>query len=111
LLVNFGAWAVNRAHDVGHTGLVRHESSQVRGGFGIVAWERTNAALVATGTLPWKEPKGPVAWSFKLTVRHVVSFGFVLFSYLNINFKLIIELVRLPEPRPCCKFLFRADGS
>lgn len=72
LFVELGTRLVDLTHDVGHTGLVAHEGGQMGGLGGIIAGERANltAATVVGAALAGKESQGPVAGSFKLTVRH-----------------------------------------
>ena len=57
--------------DVGHTGLVTHESGQVDGFAGVVAGERSNAATVVTCAPLGQVGEGAAPWVLKLSVGHV----------------------------------------
>lgn len=69
LLVHLGAGTVQVTDNVGHTGLVTHEGSQVDGLGSIILGEGLGLAPVAGSTLAGQESKGTVARPLKLTVR------------------------------------------
>jgi hypothetical protein len=58
LLVQRRTRLLHSAQNVGHAGLVSHESSEMRGGRGIILGERTNVTTMLGGSLSGKEPKG-----------------------------------------------------
>jgi hypothetical protein len=68
LFVDLGLRFVGLTHDVGHTGLVAQEGSEVAWLGGVILGELANAAPVVGGALAGKEPEGSVAGSFKLAV-------------------------------------------
>jgi hypothetical protein len=70
LLVDLGARLVSLAHDVSHTGLVTHESSEVRLGSGIIRRETADLSPVLLGALAGKESEGTVTRGFELAVGH-----------------------------------------
>ena len=53
LLVDLGAGSVHLPHDVGHTGLVAHEGSQVDWLASIVLGEGLASSLVSLGAFLW----------------------------------------------------------
>jgi len=70
-LVHEGTRTVNATDNVGHTGLVSTERSQVAVLASIVLWEVTNATKVVLGTLLREESQVTMAGGFEFTVRHV----------------------------------------
>jgi len=80
LFVVTGTGFVQITSDMGHTGLVAHETGQMaRFGF-IILGESLDFALVMPGTLAGQESQGSVAGCFKLTMRHLFSGGEVALS-------------------------------
>ena len=71
LLVELGTELVDGTGDVGHTGLVTHESSEVGLLGGIIDREGTDVATVVLGALARQETKVSVAGSLELTVGHL----------------------------------------
>mmetsp|Transcript_26189 Transcript_26189/g.54698 ORF Transcript_26189/g.54698 Transcript_26189/m.54698 type:complete len:248 (+) Transcript_26189:315-1058(+) len=70
-LVHDGTRTVNSTDNVGHTGLVGAEGSEVGSSRRIgVLWEGADATRVVLGTLLGEEPKGSTAGGFEFTVRH-----------------------------------------
>lgn len=69
LLVELGAWAVQVTDDVGHTGLVAHETGQVHRLGGIILGEGLAAGSLAGSALPGEESERTVARGFEFTVR------------------------------------------
>jgi hypothetical protein len=58
--------------NVGHTGLVTHEGSQVDGFFSIVTGERLDFTTMTTSTFTGKEAQRTVTGVFEFTVRLVI---------------------------------------
>merc|ERR1719220_40266 len=73
LLVDLGAGSVDLPDDVGHTGLVAHEGSQVDRLGRIILWEGLNLAAVSLGPLFREESLRTVTRSLELPVRHLSS--------------------------------------
>jgi len=53
--MHFGPWPVKITDNVGHTGLVAHESGQVNWLLGVIPWKGLDLPPVAGSTLPWEE--------------------------------------------------------
>merc|ERR1719243_269874 len=70
LLVVLGTGTIHLTDNVGHTGLVSHEASQVDLLAGIVLREGLGLAAVALGPFLGEEPLGPMTGSFEFPVRH-----------------------------------------
>jgi hypothetical protein len=68
--VQLGARFLHSSHDVGHSGLVGKESSQVGLLRIIVSGKRLHLSTVSGGSLSGEESQRTVSWSFKLTMRH-----------------------------------------
>lgn len=68
LVVDLRSGLVGLTEDVGHTGLVAHEGSEVAWLGSIVLGELSDAASVVRASFAGEEPEGPVAGSFKFTV-------------------------------------------
>jgi len=73
LLVELGTRLVNLAHDVGHTGLVPHESRQMARLRGIVLREGFDLTPVVSGALLREKSQRTVARALELTMRHLPS--------------------------------------
>merc|ERR1719225_462512 len=73
LLVDLGAGSVDLPHDVGHTGLVAHEGSQVDRLGRIILGEGLDLAAVSLGPLFGEESLRTVTRSLELPVRHFSS--------------------------------------
>jgi len=56
--------------DVSHAGLVTHEGSEVDGGRGVVAGERSNATVMMSGPALGQEGEGTATGVFELTMGH-----------------------------------------
>jgi len=69
--VHDGTRTVNSTDNVGHTGLVGAEGSEVGSSRRIgVLWEGAEATRVVLGTLLGEEPKVTAARGFEFTVGH-----------------------------------------
>jgi len=71
LLVNLGTRLVNVTDDMGHTGLVTHETGEVALLGGIILGERFDLTEVMFGTLLGQETQRTVTGAFELTMRHL----------------------------------------
>jgi len=69
LLVHLGTGTVQVTNNMGHTGLVTHEGSQVDGLGGIILREGLGLSAVTGSALARQEAQGTVTWSFELAVR------------------------------------------
>merc|ERR1719323_1748041 len=70
LFVVLGTRTIHLSDNVGHTGLVSHEASQVDLLAGIVLGEGLGLAAVALGPFLREEPLRPMTGSFEFPVRH-----------------------------------------
>jgi hypothetical protein len=69
--VHEGSRTIDAADNVGHTGLVSTEGSEVRGIRSTVLGERSDATSVLLGTLLGEKSQVTPARSFELSVRPV----------------------------------------
>jgi len=72
-LIQFGTRFVNLTHDVGHAGLVAHESCEVTRLTGIVLREGFDLTPVVSGTLLREKSQRTVTRALELTMRHLPS--------------------------------------
>ena len=72
-LVHEGTGTVDTTGDVGHTGLVSAERSEVGSLNGMVPGERTNTTSVTLGTLLGQETQTTMAGCFEFSVRPVIK--------------------------------------
>ena len=75
LLMELGTRLLNITEDVGHTGLVTHESSQMAWLGLIILGEGLDLTLEVLGSLSWKETKGTATGMLELTMRHSGCLG------------------------------------
>jgi len=69
--VHLGSRSVEVTDNMGHTGLVSHDSGEMNRLLGVILWEGLDFATMTSSTLSWEETQRTMTGRFKLTVTHL----------------------------------------